>query len=91
MSLTSEERRRLDEIDRELSRQDPRLCRVLSDGRHPRRRCLRTGGKWLTLAALPTLIIGAATGEAAVCVVAWLALFIGAATLFSPYLDLAPR
>jgi hypothetical protein len=90
MALTSDESRRLEEIDRRLSRDDPRLSRMLSSGK---RRCsrLRTCSKWLTLAAFITLIIAVAIGQSVVCLVAWLGLLVGGSVLCGPYLDLSPR
>lgn len=90
MPLTSEEQRRLDHIERELSRDDPNLRRLLSTGQR-RRANRRTVSKWLAFAGFVALIVGAVTAQAIVCLAAWAALALGVAVLFAPYLDLPPR
>jgi hypothetical protein len=87
MSLTSEESRRLAEIDHELSRDCPELSRALSAGRLPTGRS-RLAGRWLLLAAVLTLAVGIGIQNGPVCAAGWLGLLSGGLMLCVGYLGL---
>ncbi|MGH3261306.1 MAG: DUF3040 domain-containing protein [Steroidobacteraceae bacterium] len=86
MALSSDESRRLDEIGRQLSRNDPRLNRILSSGTPPRAR-LRYFGGWLLLVGAMTLTIGVLGDEAVLCALAWIGVLLGGLVMGSSYLD----
>lgn len=86
MALTADESRQLGEIARGLSRADPRLYRALSTGRI-RHRGTGTYGTALLLVGLSLLSFGVAASVAAVCVIAWVALFAGVIMASAPYWD----
>jgi hypothetical protein len=82
MGLTDEERRRLDELADELSREDPHLGRVLTGGSSRRRR------RWppavaviLAVVSLPLAVLGASLAQpllfAAGCMSLVVAVWIG--------------
>jgi hypothetical protein len=88
MSLTSEESRRLDEIGRRLSGDDPALGRILSSGRLPRSRT-NSYGRLLTITSTVTLTIGIAIQQPVVCGASWLGLLVGGLMMSALHLDLA--
>jgi hypothetical protein len=88
MALTNDESRRLSDIERALSREDPQLSAALASGRPPPSRSLRYG-KVLMLVSVPTLAVAVASQQPALGVPAWIGVAGGAVLICAHFMSRA--
>jgi len=82
MPLSEYEQRVLEQMERQLSSDDPKLVHALQSAPTGMRRWLLTGAG--ALAGLSVLVIGAATGNLLVGVLGFVAMFVSVVLAFSP-------
>src|SRR5665648_340820 len=82
MPLSEYEQRVLEQMERQLSSDDPKLVHALQGAPTGMRRWLLTGAG--ALAGLSVLVIGAATGNPLVGVLGFVAMFVSVVLAFSP-------
>jgi len=82
MPLSEYEQRVLEQMERQLSSDDPKLVHALQSAPTGMRRWLLTGAG--ALAGLSVLVIGAATGNPLVGVLGFVAMFVSVVLAFSP-------
>jgi hypothetical protein len=82
MPLSEYEQRVLEQMERQLSSDDPKLVHALQGAPTGMRRWLLTGSG--ALAGLSVLVIGAASGNPLVGVLGFVAMFVSVVLAFSP-------
>ena len=82
MPLSEYEQRVLEQMERQLSSDDPKLVHALQGAPTGMRRWLLTGAG--ALAGLSVLVVGAATGNPLVGVLGFVAMFVSVVLAFSP-------
>lgn len=82
MPLSEYEQRVLEQMERQLSSDDPKLVHALQGAPTGMRRWLLTGAG--ALVGLTVLVIGAATGKPLVGVLGFVAMFVSVVLAFSP-------
>lgn len=82
MPLSEYEQRVLEQMEQQLSSDDPRLVHALQGGTRGLRRWLLTGAG--AVIGLTVLVIGAATSSPAIGVLGFVAMFVSVVLFFSP-------